>query len=716
MSISGVNTSTALMVQQLKNLRTQLDDLQRQLATGEKVDTYQGISSQAQLIVGLNSQLTAVSSYQDTNNVLNARLSIAQSVLTQFDTVTTSVRNSAQMSTFLASANGQTADQTYASAQLDQLLNLLNTQADGRYMFSGAAVNQPSVASTDAIINGNGNQAGLKQIISERNQADLGVNGLGRLVVPPMDVARLGGVGGSVAPDGPAVVTGTTSLAPPYASAGGTLVINGQSITIPANANSAGVLDAINKAGAGVTATIDATGHLVLTSADATTSAAVGGASTPALLAELGLGVAPNPPVNILTQNKAQAGDSITLTVGANPPLTLTFGPGQIQTLAQLETALNGLVGGTASVDANGNISVTATNASDSIAISAAGPGALTTPGNFGLTPPALPRSVNPPAAGTGTEVSLSEDAFGSPFGFKLVSDSSNLTGVTVSQVSGTPKQIDINVTGTPNVGESLQINVSMPDGTTSQVVLTATNDVPPPPNQFTIGATPQQTAANIRSALIGSLGKLAGTELTAASAITAARNFFDVDATHPPQRVAGPPFGTATALQNGTTADTVSWYLGNMGSNPRTSVTARIDSASTVGYGMQGNEQALRTVIENVAVFAATTFPVGGANSSAAYVALSRRVGTNLNPQPGDGTQKTSDIETDLANVQTSIKTITTQQQQTQVTLQNFVQGVTGVSNEEVGSEIMALQVQLQASLQTTAMLSKLTLTNYIS
>ena len=36
----------------------------------------------------------------------------------------------------------------------------------------------------DHILNGNGSQAGLKQVIAERNQADLGADGLGRLVVP----------------------------------------------------------------------------------------------------------------------------------------------------------------------------------------------------------------------------------------------------------------------------------------------------------------------------------------------------------------------------------------------------------------------------------------------------------------------------------------------------------------------------------------------------
>jgi flagellar hook-associated protein 3 FlgL len=52
------------------------------------------------------------------------------------------------------------------------------------YIFSGSAVNQPSVADIDDILNGNGGAAGLKQVISEREQADLGANGLGRLLIP----------------------------------------------------------------------------------------------------------------------------------------------------------------------------------------------------------------------------------------------------------------------------------------------------------------------------------------------------------------------------------------------------------------------------------------------------------------------------------------------------------------------------------------------------
>jgi len=160
-----------------------------------------------------------------------------------------------------------------------------------------------------------------------------------------------------------------------------------------------------------------------------------------------------------------------------------------------------------------------------------------------------------------------------------------------------------------------------------------------------------------------------------------------------------------------------VSWYTGEMSTTPaRSSVTARVDSASTVSYGVRANEQGLRTVIASVAVFAATSFQAGNPNSSAAYNALGQRVSLALNPQPGNGMQTTQTIETELANAQNAITSTTSHQKQAQAALQDLIQGMTGVSNETVASEILTLQTQLQASLQTTAMLSKLTLVNYLS
>jgi flagellin-like hook-associated protein FlgL len=709
MTVIGVSSTASIMAQQLVSMRAQLDDLQRQLSTGQKVDTYSGISSQAQLLVGLNAQLGAIGSFQDSNSVVNARLAVAQSTLTQFDSVAQTVQSGAELSTYQPGATGQTVDQTFAANQLNQLLNLLNTQADGnRYLFSGAASSQPAVADMNTIINGTATQAGLKQIISERNQADLGANGLGRLVIPSASAspANFIGSGATLQADAPGRIVGSQDVSS-LSSAGGNLVINGQTITITAGDNAQTVVNKVNLVSGttNVTASLNQSNQLVLTGATANTVVDTTGTAA-GLQTELGIPAAAANPTNLMTQGLG--GQTLTIQVGANAPLTITIGvgAGQVSTLAGLNTALAGLAGGTATVDTgNGNISVTGTSPTDNIAIS--GSAALAT---FGI-----PSALTLP--GPGTRVSLSEDVSPSVFGFKLASASSTITNAHVTGPTGTPASIAVDLTQNPIIGDTVTFNFNLPDGTKQALTLTATSTTPPPTNTFLIGATPAATAANLQAALTTGVQTLADTQLRAASTVEAAHNFFDVDAGQPPQRVMGPPFATATQLTNGTSANTVAWYTGSMAAtaSARSSISARVDSSLSVNYGVQANEQGLRNVIENIAVFAVTSFSQSNPNSSAAYDALAKRVGFALNSQAGNGVQTTQNIETELANAQTSIKTATTQQTQTQATLQDFVQGITGVSNEQVAAEILTLQTSLQASLQTTAMLSKLSLVNYI-
>jgi flagellar hook-associated protein 3 FlgL len=708
MTVSGVGTTAAFVAQSLTSLRAQLDDLQRQLSTGQKVTTYAGISSQAQLLVGLNAQLGAISSFTDSNNTVQTRLSIAQTTLTQFDSISATVQSSAMLSNYAAGPNGQTVDQTFAGNQLDQLLNLLNTQADGRYIFSGAAVDQASVASSSTILNGTPTQAGFKQIMSERNQADLGANGLGRLVIPAAGTApaRMIGSGGTLAPDAPARVVGLNDVSA-LSSAGGTLVINGQNIVIAPGTSAQTIVNAVNlqTGTTNVSASLNASNQFVLTGVNANVLVDTTG-TTAGLQAELGITAGPSNPTNLLTQGLA--GKTLTITVGANPTLNITFGnlPGQISTLAGLNAALASLSGGTASVDTgNGNLSIAALSNADTITV-----GGTAAPATFGLASAlALPTA--------GTRVSVSEDVSPSVFGFKLAGANSTLTGANVTGPTGTPPAINVDFSVNPSAGDKIIYTFNLPDGTTHDLTMTATTASPAPTDQFTIGANPAATAANLQAALTQSIKTLAGTQLTAASAIAAAHNFFDIDVGQPPMRVAGPPFATATTLVAGTPANTVTWYTGEMSATPaRNSVTARVDRTTVVPYGVRANEQGLRSVIENVAVFAAMTFAPGNPNNTAAYSALGQRVSLALNVQPGAGVQTSQNIETELANAQNSIDATTTQQKQTQATLQNFIQGITGISNETVASEILTLQTQLQASLQTTAMLSKLSLVNYLS
>ena len=184
------------------------------------------------------------------------------------------------------------------------------------------------------------------------------------------------------------------------------------------------------------------------------------------------------------------------------------------------------------------------------------------------------------------------------------------------------------------------------------------------------------------------------------------------VKATQPPLRV-GSPLGSATTLVNGS-ANTVAWYTGNSGpGTARASSTVRIDQSQTVQYGAQANEDAIRSAIQSIAVFAAVTASPTATNSAAQIAALSSRTAANLTPQAGQ--QTISDIQTDFANAQNTMKDATARQTQTQTALQNMIDQTEGITQNQVASEILALQTSLQASYQTTAMLSQLSLTKFL-
>ncbi len=202
-------------------------------------------------------------------------------------------------------------------------------------------------------------------------------------------IAKMIGSGATLLPDAAAVLTGSASLTSLSAPAGA-LVINGTSIAIASGDNAAALLTKINAqtATTKVSASLDSTDHLVLTSTDASTNISIGGTSTLGVLTALGASVGTTNATNLITQAAVANGQTMSFTIGANPPLVLTFGAGDIMTMADLNVALAGLTGGTGSVDAaNGNITVSAATTTDVITV-----GGTATERNFGIrTSTALP-------------------------------------------------------------------------------------------------------------------------------------------------------------------------------------------------------------------------------------------------------------------------------------------------------------------------------------
>src|SRR3954470_11859657 len=381
MTISGIGNRSNLLMQSLGDMRARLDDLQRQLGTGEKSTTYAGLGPDRGLAVSLRNQLNVMTGYSNAVNTIGVRVNLAQSALSDIAKVSSTVKGAANTSTFTIDNTGQTISQRSAVAQFDQVLTLLNTQAGDRYLFSGRATDRPATLGLDEIMNGDVTHAGFKQVLADRAQADVGANGLGRLAVSASTStpAALTGAGATLSADAVASIAGSANIGGAFTSAGGTLTINGTKITIPAGANQAAILGAINAPATVALTGISATapgGNLTLMASDDDAAIDLTGTSG-ALITEFGIAIGPTNPNTLLTQSPAPvtAGQQLTVKIGSNPTVTITFGtnesavPPEVSTLAELNSALGTLVGGTASVDATGNISVTAGNTTDAIAI-----------------------------------------------------------------------------------------------------------------------------------------------------------------------------------------------------------------------------------------------------------------------------------------------------------------------------------------------------------
>lgn len=499
-AIAGVGLTSSLAARTISSMRDQLAELQRQLGTGKKSETYGGLGLGSSLVLNMRSSLSRIDTFQTTITNVDLRVKLMNVSLQRIGDLRDETRSDLFAPfDYTLVAGGQTASQRSASARLGEMLTLLNGDAGGRYLFSGRATDKPSVSNYTQILEGDGAQAGLKQIIAERLQADQGADQRGRLVVNPA----------------------------------------------------------------------------------------------------------------------------------------------------------------------------------------------------------------------AGSVVSLEEDGT-HPFGFKLAAATTSF-GATVTGPAGAPPSLSIDLGAVnPPEGATVRVQLNMPDGSSTAVELTATTTAPPGDKQFLIGATPGDTAINITAALDSEIQRLARTELAAASAIQAGNDFFATDAANPPQRVDGPPFDTATAMIDGTAANTVSWYLGdNATDSARQTAVARVDDSIQVAYGARANEEAIRWVVQNTAVFAAVSFTGSDPESRDKFYALAGRVGAAMDVPAG--MQEVEGIQTEIAGANLSAQAAKDRLTQRTPVLQDMIDNIENVSDEEVSVKLLALNTRLQASLQTTAMLSQLSLVNYI-
>jgi flagellar hook-associated protein 3 FlgL len=173
MTLINISNSSPILSTLGRQLDT-LEDLQRQIGSGRLSETYSGLGAKRSTSLDLRGQAAKIESYQTTLDDVNIRLDLMLTSLNRLDQIAADTRNEALPLGFSLQNGQQTAEQLGASARLDEAINLLNQDVNGRYLFSGRTTNVKPVQRESIIINGQGTQAGFNQVASERLLADLG--------------------------------------------------------------------------------------------------------------------------------------------------------------------------------------------------------------------------------------------------------------------------------------------------------------------------------------------------------------------------------------------------------------------------------------------------------------------------------------------------------------------------------------------------------------
>jgi flagellar hook-associated protein 3 FlgL len=439
----------------------QLEDLQRKIGTGRESDTYSGLGTKRTTSLNMRAQVSKIEAYQTTISDVNIRMDLMLTSLDRLDQIAADTRNEALPLGFSLQNGEQTVEQLGAGARLDEAINLLNQDVNGRYLFAGRATNIKPVQTENVIMNGQGTQAGFTQLADERLLADLG----GALT----DTQITGRVDLSVATD-------TVSLT----QSGGTFgfQFNAQSffssnpaaiaVAPPAGAPPASNVQflAVPTQGDQVRFTLDLPdGSQSVVTLTATTS-------TPVRDDEFLIGA----DVNTTAQNfLASAQNALNLEART--------------TLA----AASRVQAGSDFFDSDPPLRVT----------------------------PALTERIG---VNTVTDtVTLSENS--SSFGYSFATPAfaaSNAGTVTLTPPAGTPASGTIQFTSAPSDGDTYDVNLNDDQGNPVTIQLTAIAAGPPNPGEFVLDADLTVTAANFDAAFQAALDAQAGPEIAAATSLAA--------------------------------------------------------------------------------------------------------------------------------------------------------------------------------------------------
>jgi len=161
--------------------------LYRQARTQKIADTFGELGGAAANSVNLNARFSEIAAYDGVISIGKSSISIANSALNSFGASAAKLKNEILFIGKGGNADSRLAAQNVVKERFGLMIEMLNTNDTSTYVFGGKESNTPPVITKEEMLEGSPGKAGLKQLVSERKQADLGADLLGRTAITQTD-------------------------------------------------------------------------------------------------------------------------------------------------------------------------------------------------------------------------------------------------------------------------------------------------------------------------------------------------------------------------------------------------------------------------------------------------------------------------------------------------------------------------------------------------
>jgi flagellin-like hook-associated protein FlgL len=181
MSYGAAPRAVARAAEGFAGFKADIERVQTQLASGRKATTYAGLGAAALGGLKLETSLSTLDAYASSVEQAGIRLGLVSHGLDHAVKLTSDLG-----SDIIASYQtpiGRKVTQLLANDGLAQLVDVLNTDVNGSYLYAGRKSDTKPVVSAELMLEGEPGRAGLRTLVAERSAADLGVAGLGRLTI-----------------------------------------------------------------------------------------------------------------------------------------------------------------------------------------------------------------------------------------------------------------------------------------------------------------------------------------------------------------------------------------------------------------------------------------------------------------------------------------------------------------------------------------------------